>query len=54
MLERKAVESSLNLADYEISDARGFLPEDDPLLALPDYFEAWEEAALHLPKIPCL
>jgi indoleamine 2,3-dioxygenase len=51
MFQRKRIEASLNLEEYEVSTTRGFLPKDDPLLELPDYFEAWENAALHLPKV---
>jgi indoleamine 2,3-dioxygenase len=40
-----------SIAAFEISDERGFLPFQDPLKRLPGPFEAWEEAALHLPKL---
>jgi indoleamine 2,3-dioxygenase len=39
------------LARYDISETRGFLPSHDPLRRLPSEFDAWEEAALHLPKL---
>ena len=51
MFEQNPIEPSLNLTEYDVSIARGFLPEDDPLLKLPNYFEAWEDAAQNLPKV---
>jgi len=35
----------------ELSQARGFLPETDPLQRLPHPFEVWESTALGLPKL---
>lgn len=40
-----------NLAAFEISPARGFLPDPDPLRQLPDEFHAWEQIAGELPKL---
>src|SRR5690242_11966708 len=40
-----------SIAAFEISHERGFLPLEDPLKQLPGPFEAWENAALHLPKL---
>jgi hypothetical protein len=41
-----------HLAHFEINDQRGFLPEHDPLEALPrPEFAAWEKAAQTLPKL---
>jgi indoleamine 2,3-dioxygenase len=42
---------TFDLKEYEVSATRGFLPEDDPLLELPDYFKAWENVASDLPKV---
>lgn len=39
-----------DLASYDISDERGFLPDQDPLTELPAAFAAWEAAARDLPK----
>lgn len=46
-----AAEPPLNIADYDISATRGFLPDEDPLVRLPQAFDAWEEMALGLPKL---
>src|SRR5277367_1360031 len=35
----------------ELNQARGFLPEIDPLQRLPHPFEVWESTALGLPKL---
>ena len=43
--------STAPLAEYQVSDHRGFLPTTDPLDRLPSNFEAWEEAAHALPKL---
>jgi len=43
--------STAPLADFQISDTRGFLPNTDPLDRLPSDFEPWETAAHGLPKL---
>jgi len=40
-----------SIAAFEISHERGFLPLLDPLARLPKAFDAWETAALRLPKL---
>jgi indoleamine 2,3-dioxygenase len=40
----------IELENYEISAERGFLPMEDPLLSLPDYYTPWESAGHELPK----
>jgi indoleamine 2,3-dioxygenase len=42
---------STSITLLEINQARGFLPEQDPLAQLPRAFDAWEEAARSLPKL---
>lgn len=37
--------------DFGVSPVRGFLPSQDPLPRLPAAFDAWEAAALDLPKL---
>lgn len=39
------------IAAPKISRERGFLPLQDPLIRLPRGFDAWEDAAQHLPKL---
>lgn len=39
------------LDNYEISATRGFLPDADPVRALPRRFAAWEASARDLPKL---
>jgi indoleamine 2,3-dioxygenase len=39
------------LAQFEITPARGFLPSEDPLRALSNDFASWEEIAAALPKL---
>src|SRR5262245_22266712 len=36
---------------FDVHPQRGFLPEKDPLQSLPSTFDAWEDAALSLPKL---
>ena len=43
--------STAPLAEYSISEPRGFLPTIDPLDRLPSAFDAWEIAAHGLPKL---
>ncbi len=38
-------------AEFGVSPTTGFLPEQDPLLRLPEPFDAWEDAASLLPKL---
>ena len=40
-----------SIAAPELNDERGFLPLQDPLIRLPKDFDAWEDVALHLPKL---
>ena len=40
----------LSLEKYGVCLERGFLPSEDPLLSLPEYFEQWDETAKNLPK----
>lgn len=40
-----------DLGYYEISDERGFLPDEDPLTELPAAFAPWEAVARDLPKL---
>ena len=42
--------TSCDLAQFGLSDTRGFLPHSDPLLSLPSQFAAWENVAQRLPK----
>jgi indoleamine 2,3-dioxygenase len=42
---------SAALPAFDVDPARGFLPSADPLPRLPSAFDAWEEAATHLPKL---
>lgn len=42
---------TFSLADYSVSPTHGFLPETDPLDALPAGLETWDEAAALLPKL---
>lgn len=42
---------STSIAAPELNDERGFLPLQDPLIRLPKDFDAWEDVALHLPKL---
>jgi indoleamine 2,3-dioxygenase len=42
---------STSIAAPELNDERGFLPLQDPLIRLPQDFDAWEDVALHLPKL---
>lgn len=39
------------LDELDISKERGFLPKQNPLTRLPDYYEPWEEITALLPKI---
>jgi len=39
-----------DLSTFGLSDTRGFLPHQDPLLSLPKAFAAWENVAQRLPK----
>jgi indoleamine 2,3-dioxygenase len=41
----------LQLADYDIDAARGFLPNPDPLDALPPAYAAWDQRAAQLPLL---
>ncbi|AIE84550.1 hypothetical protein [Fimbriimonas ginsengisoli] len=43
--------STAPLAEFDVSDSRGFLPTTDPLDRLPSSFDAWEDAAHALPKL---
>jgi indoleamine 2,3-dioxygenase len=43
--------STAPLAEFNVSDLRGFLPTTDPLDRLPSNFDAWEDAAYGLPKL---
>ncbi len=40
-----------DLAEYQVSPERGFLPTDDPQCRLPPAFSIWEEIAQDLPKL---
>ena len=40
-----------NLADHNISSTLGFLSDQDPLTALPEYFKAWDDLASSLPSL---
>lgn len=40
-----------NLTAFDVSPERGFLPDPDPSIALPDGFAPWEEVARDLPKL---
>lgn len=40
-----------SIAVPELSQERGFLPPEDPLIRLPRAFDAWEELAQRLPKL---
>lgn len=42
--------TSCDLQLFGMSDARGFLPHQDPLRSLPAQFSAWEQVAQNLPK----
>src|SRR5947208_3517709 len=44
-------EQQADLAQFDISRQRGFLPGSDPLLRLRQAFDAWEAIALELPKL---
>ena len=39
------------IESFDVSPDRGFLPQRDPLLALPAAFDPWEEIAAELPKL---
>ncbi|MEM7284212.1 MAG: hypothetical protein AAF438_21615 [Pseudomonadota bacterium] len=41
----------LNLADYDVSPDRGFLPADDPLTTLPPEFAEWDRVGAELPYL---
>ncbi len=41
----------MKLADYDIDDIRGFVPGRDPLLALPQPYDAWDRLAELLPVL---
>jgi hypothetical protein len=41
----------MDLARYDFDRQRGFLPDPDPLVTLPDAFAAWEELGRDLPKL---
>lgn len=41
----------LNLADYDITPDRGFLPAEDPLRQLPAGFEEWDRISAELPYL---
>src|SRR5882757_4186151 len=41
----------ISLEDYDVSLERGFLPNKDPLLALPAYYQPWDDGARDLPKL---
>jgi indoleamine 2,3-dioxygenase len=38
-------------AEFGVSPTTGFMPEQDPLPRLSDAFDAWEDAAISLPKL---
>ena len=40
-----------SLADYGVSESRGFVPDDDPPLCLPFYFSRWDELAASVPSL---
>jgi indoleamine 2,3-dioxygenase len=40
-----------DLREYGISAERGFLPEENPLLSLPPYYQAWDQLGSQLPKL---
>lgn len=40
----------ISLEDFQVSPERGFLPIEDPLLYLPEYYAPWDQAADELPK----
>jgi len=42
---------SESLLETKVSNDRGFLPTQDPLIELPRPFDAWEEVAHQLPKL---
>lgn len=41
----------LNLADYDVTPKRGFLPAEDPLTELPPPFAAWDRLSADLPYL---
>ncbi|CAN5445093.1 hypothetical protein BH11ARM1_BH11ARM1_08960 [soil metagenome] len=43
--------STALLAEFSISETRGFLPSTDPIDRLSHHFDAWEDAAHGLPKL---
>jgi indoleamine 2,3-dioxygenase len=50
-LPRKYPMIKIDLAEFEVSAQRGFLPLEDPLAGFPGSHAAWDEAAHELPKI---
>ena len=42
---------ALDLASFDVSRSRGFVPEDDPLDRLPAAIEPWDEAIADLPAL---
>src|SRR5262245_61090000 len=45
-----ARETNVDLKPYDVSPARGFLPDPDPEPALPPALALWQELAAELPK----
>ena len=41
----------LKLSDFDISETRGFMPEEIPCKKLPDYFRSWEDIISDLPQL---
>ena len=41
----------IQLSDYDVHPARGFLPAEDPLTSLPPAFGAWDELGAQLPAV---
>jgi indoleamine 2,3-dioxygenase len=41
----------IDLSQFDVSPTRGFLPAEDPLLTLPNYFKPWEDTISELPKL---
>eukprot|EP00118_Oscarella_pearsei_P026857 m.310522 g.310522 ORF g.310522 m.310522 type:complete len:394 (+) comp52197_c0_seq1:51-1232(+) len=39
------------LEDYCVSQTRGFVPDEDPLLSLPSYYEPWTSLADQIPSL---
>ena len=53
LVDRKIGREDLTaeLARFDITPQRWFLPAGDPLRALPGVFSAWEQIAADLPKL---